>query len=116
MKLAVVGSRSFNDYAFLEEQLKSFSPKEIVTGGARGADTQAAIYAVRNKIKLTVFPANWSLYGRSAGFRRNAEIVQYCDELVAFWDGKSPGTKHTLDLAASAGKVAIIYLRTGAAT
>ena len=44
------------------------------------------------------------MYGRSAGFKRNALIVAESDEVVAFWDMKSKGTKSTIDLATKAGK------------
>ena len=48
-------------------------------------------------------PANWEKFGRSAGHRRNAEMAQYADGLVAFWDGLSPGTRSMIDLAKGRG-------------
>jgi len=72
---------------------------EIISGGARGADTLAEMYARHRALPVKVFPAEWDKYGKSAGFRRNADIVKNSDIIVAFWDGKSKGTKHTIDLA-----------------
>ena len=53
MKLAIVGSRTFNDYELLKDEvdklLKKYNITEIVTGGARGADTLAEQYAKDKK-------------------------------------------------------------------
>lgn len=49
--------------------------------------------------------ANWDLYGKSAGYRRNEDMAKYAKEdtnigvLIAFWDRVSKGTKHMIDLA-----------------
>ena len=45
--------------------------KEIVTGGARGADVLAEKYAKENGMALRLFPAEWDRYGRKAGYIRN---------------------------------------------
>lgn len=45
------------------------------------------------------FPANWSRWGKRAGFIRNKEMVDNADALICLWDGTSRGTKMTLDLA-----------------
>jgi glycerophosphoryl diester phosphodiesterase len=46
-----------------------------------------------------VFPAEWDKYGKSAGYRRNEQMAQYAEVLVAFWDYNSPGTRHMINLA-----------------
>jgi len=104
MKLAVVGSRDFDDYAYLTEMLKFHPCTEIISGGARGADKLAKQYAAENGIKYKEFPADWNAHPKAAGFIRNTKIANACDELVAFWDNISPGTKHTLMLVEKAGK------------
>lgn len=50
-------------------------------------------------------PADWDAYGKSAGYRRNAEMVSLgADLCIAFVvPGKSKGTQHTIDLARKAG-------------
>jgi len=109
IKLAVVGSRSFNDYEFLKKILQFHPCKKIISGGARGADTLADRYATENNITMQEFLPNWNVYGKSAGFLRNKQIVESCDELVAFFDGESPGTKYSITLAKDAGKPVYIY-------
>lgn len=51
-------------------------------------------------------PANWSRYGRSAGYIRNQEMADYVGPsgmLVAVWDGQSRGTQHMIDIARRTG-------------
>ncbi len=36
-------------------------------------------------------------YGRSAPLKRNLLIIDYADYVLAFWDGKSYGTKYVID-------------------
>lgn len=106
MKLAIVGTRNFQDYDLLVRIVaKVKSPiDEIVSGGARGADTLAERYAREHNIPMKVFPAKWDRYGKKAGYTRNKEIVDYCDGLIAFWDGYSKGTKHSIDLCVETKK------------
>jgi predicted Rossmann fold nucleotide-binding protein DprA/Smf involved in DNA uptake len=109
MKLAIVGSRSFSDYEFLKKMIDYHPCTCIISGGAKGADTLAKRYAVEHGILIQEFLPNWDLHGKSAGFIRNKQIVEASEELVAFWDKKSPGTKHSIDLAEQAGKPVYIY-------
>ena len=95
MKVAVIGSRGLR-----VDNLEKYLPKEtteIVSGGARGIDTCAREYAVRNNIKLTEFLPEYEKYGRSALLKRNLLIIDYADYVLAFWDGKSYGTKYVID-------------------
>ena len=112
MKVAIVGSRSFDNYYHLASELdkRKHEITEIVSGGARGADALAKKYAELNGITYTEFPANWEKYGRSAGFRRNRDIVIYSDKTIAFWDGISKGTAHTITLTENLGKKVEIIL------
>ncbi len=95
MKIAVVGSRGLkvND---LGRYLPS-GVTEIVSGGARGIDTCAREYAEKNRIKLTEFLPQYEKYGRSAPLKRNLQIIDYADLVLAFWDGKSKGTKYVIE-------------------
>lgn len=95
MKVAVIGSRGL-----AVNNLEKYLPKEtteIVSGGARGIDACAREYAVRNNIKLTEFLPEYEKYGRSAPIKRNLLIIDYADYVLAFWDGKSHGTKYVID-------------------
>ena len=102
MKLAIVGSRTFNDYNLLVEFIeKNYDIDEIthiVSGGARGADSLGERFAEEFDKEKIIFPAEWKKYGKSAGFKRNVDIIENCDECVCFWDGESHGTKHDIEL------------------
>lgn len=105
---AVVGSRTYNNYGMMEAVLDKLDISYIVSGGAVGADTVAKLYAHQNYIRIVEFKPDWGQFGKRAGYIRNIKIVQEADEIVAFWDGESPGTKHTIELAKKAGKPVII--------
>ena len=107
MKLAIIGSR--NLYIDVEKYIPA-RVSEIVTGGARGIDACAAEYARKRGIKLTEFLPEYSQYGDGAPIKRNERIVEYADEAIAFWDGKSVGTKYMIGLFRSLGKRVIVIV------
>jgi hypothetical protein len=104
-KLIVAGSRSFCDYELLNYKLtfllknKTRNDVEIVSGGAKGADSLGEKFAKEKGYNVRVFRADWKKYGRKAGLIRNVEMGKYADALVAFWDGISTGTAHMIDFA-----------------
>ena len=105
MRLAIVGSR---EYAH-PDKVRGFvsnlaADTVVVSGGARGVDTWAAEAAKARGLEVQIFPAMWGAYGKRAGFMRNKQIVEAADGVVAFWDGQSKGTQHTISLAKEAGK------------
>lgn len=104
----IVGSRNFDNYELLKQKcdylLQNYKDIEIVSDGARGADTLAERYAKENNYELRVFKADWDNYGKSAGYIRNDEMHKYISlfeerGVIAFWDGKSKGTSHNFSLA-----------------
>ncbi|MCI9449701.1 MAG: hypothetical protein HFE30_05555 [Clostridiales bacterium] len=102
MKIAIIGSRNltvtdFSDYIPHEAC-------EIVSGGARAIDSCARIYAETYGMKLTEFLPEYNKFGRSAPLKRNLQIIDYADEVIAFWDGKSRGTKYVIDTCKKSGK------------
>ena len=103
MKVIIAGSRNFNNYKKLCEycdiMLSNTNNVEIVSGTAAGADRLGMKYAIDRLLVLKEFPADWDTFGKSAGYKRNEQMAQYADALIAFWDGKSKGTKHMIDLA-----------------
>jgi hypothetical protein len=103
MKIIVAGGRDFNDYELLKENLNEIvgdnSNIEIVSGMARGTDLLGIKYANELGYPVKEFPAQWDKYGKSAGYRRNEEMAKYSDTCVCFWDRKSKGTKHMIDLS-----------------
>ena len=102
MKLAIVGSRKIND--FLIDKYVPQGVTEIVSGGAVGIDTLAREYAIKNNIKFVEFMPEYNLFGRAAPIKRNVKIAEYADEVLAFWDGSSKGTMHTISLFQKLGK------------
>lgn len=115
--IAVVGSRHFDAtyYSILAFCIK-FRMQDIhkhigiVSGGAKGADTLAEMFANANLLPLTVFKPDWDKYGRSAGFRRNQDIVDASDEIIALWDGESRGTLDTMSKALQQNKTVFVLL------
>lgn len=95
MKIAVIGSRGLT-VKDLGEYLPS-DTTEIISGGARGIDTCARDYAISHGLKLTEFLPEYDKYGRSAPLKRNITIIEAADLVLAFWDGKSRGTKFVID-------------------
>lgn len=108
MRIIVAGGRDFDDYELLSEELdclvdKLSSNPIVVSGMAKGADSLAVRWADDNEYPLRSFPAEWDKYGKSAGYRRNVDMANYSEMLLAFWDGKSKGTKHMIDIALEKG-------------
>ena len=110
MKVAVIGSRNLTI-----SNLGSYLPKEtteLISGGARGIDRCARQHAHSNNLKFTEFLPEYAKYGRSAPLRRNEQIADRADLILAFWDGTSRGTKYTVDYARKAGKQVVSVLLT----
>ena len=78
---------------------------------AKGPDRIGKLWADDYGYPVKTYPADWDNFGKSAGYRRNEEMVKNADALIAFWDGKSPGTKHMIDLALKKPLDIIIILR-----
>lgn len=95
MIVAIIGSRGLH-VTDLEKYLPS-EVTEIVSGGARGIDRCAREYALSHGIKLTEFLPEYKKYGRAAPLKRNIEIIEHADLVLAFWDGSSHGTKFVID-------------------
>ena len=107
IKVIIAGTRDFNDYAFLKKNvdyfLQGINPNneeiEIVSDNTICADKLGERYAKEHNLPVKLFPANWDKYGKRAGYLRNQEMANYADMLIAFWDEKSKGTKHMIDIA-----------------
>lgn len=115
MKLAVVGTRTFNDYKKLEQKIAELAVfhdiERIVTGDAPGADALALRWAKKNGYPFTKYVADWNQFGKAAGPMRNQIIVNNADMLLAFWDGVSTGTADSIKKAKKKGiKVEIMRI------
>ncbi len=102
MKIGVIGSRSLR-----VDNIGDYLPKnctEIISGGARGVDSCAAEHSKNNKIILTELLPDYKRYGRAAPLVRNKKVVESSDMIIAFWDGRSKGTKYVIDYAKKINK------------
>ena len=114
MKVIIAGSRSLNNETtyLIDKAVPSQINQEItevVSGNAQGIDQLGALWAKINKIPVTLFLAEWDVYGKRAGFLRNEQMAEYGDVLLAIWDGKSKGTKHMIDIMVKKGKPVYVY-------
>lgn len=118
-KVAIVGSRGWVDKDAVIDYIWRLEPDSlVVSGGAKGVDSFAEEgvrirWMHRHDVRLLELLPEWDKYGKSAGFRRNAEIVAEADRVVAFWDGASKGTASTIRLARKAGKPVEVYYADG---
>lgn len=111
--LAIVGSRGFSNYDMLKQKINGYICSEyniskIISGGANGADKLGERFADEFGIEKQILYADWKQFGKKAGYLRNVDIVNACDIIIAFWDGISKGTKHSIDLAKANNKKLII--------
>jgi len=105
MRVIICGSRDWDDYTKIREYVETL-PKDtiIIEGGARGADKLARNAAIQCGLKYETYNANWDRYGRSAGPKRNQEMLDSGAALVVgFRKNMSRGTTDMLDRAAKAG-------------
>jgi len=115
MKVIIAGSRdgfvARNTYEAIEESPFFGKITEVVSGTAKGVDQHGEMYSRTRELSLKQFPADWDTFGKSAGFRRNVEMADYADALVAVWDGQSRGTKHMIDQMELRNKPVYVYIR-----
>jgi len=105
-RVIIAGSRQFNNYGLLSAKCDGILSQKrmthkivIISGTARGADTLGEQYARERGYNLRQFPADWDQFGKSAGYRRNCQMAENADALIAFWDGQSAGTRHMIEIA-----------------
>lgn len=115
IKIIIAGSRSFTNYLKLCKEINAYISHlqqltglklniTIISGTAKGADTLGEVYARRHGYICRRMPAQWNIYGKSAGIIRNGQMARFANSdahgvLFAFWDGKSPGTLNMIDEA-----------------
>ena len=109
MRVAVIGSRKFPDLDLVSAFVKDLPPGTmVVSGGAPGVDAAAEFAARLAHLPTLTFRADWDRFGKSAGMRRNADIIANADKVAAFWDGESKGTLNAINLAKSNRKPLVI--------
>jgi len=65
---------------------------EVVSGHSGNVDLMGEKWAEAVRLPVTIFKASWKEFGSSAGPRRNRQMADYAEALIAIWDGKSRGT------------------------
>lgn len=108
MIVAISGSRG------LTVDMTEYIPAEttkLITGGAKGIDACAEAFAREHDIELEIIRPDYKkYYPKAAPLMRNKTIVEKADVLVAIWDGKSRGTKYTIDYAEKLGKPVYVHI------
>ena len=115
MIVAVVGSREFRNRELFNRELAArLQPSDIIiSGGARGPDSWAEEYAKQHGHEFHLYEADWNQEGKSAGFKRNRRMAIACDKVLAFWDNRSKGTRHTIEIAHQLGREIIVVFPSG---
>lgn len=104
MKVIIAGTRRVGSrYSEIEGTViaqgvkdSGFDVTQVVSGTAQGIDRMGESWAKLNEIPIRRFPADWIKYPRAGGYIRNAEMADYADALIVFWDGFSKGSKHMI--------------------
>lgn len=109
MRILITGSRTWTD----EERIRSvlggfgFNPAAttLVSGGCpKGADMMCENTALDLGWHVELHHADWTRFGKRAGYIRNAEMVNLgADMCLAFIKDNSPGASMTAQLASDAG-------------
>ena len=128
MRVIIAGGRKFVDYGYLrtsclgvfrilkkEGYNTSKEQVTIISGEARGADTLGEQFQEEFDLILKKFKADWNTFKKRAGSIRNGEMGTYAKKskelgvLIAFWDGKSRGTKNMIDIANEKGLRVFVF-------
>ena len=106
IRLIIAGGRDFNDFDLMIDSLGTFLPDVDLTqlvllcGEARGADIMGKNIMLQfPDVTIESYPADWNTYPRAAGMIRNTQMAENATHLLAFWDGKSSGTRHMITTA-----------------
>ena len=111
MRTIIAGSREGFDYADVLCAVHEcgWSVTTVISGNARGVDSLGERFANHRQIPCEIYPANWNLHGKSAGYKRNELMATKAEALIALWDGESRGTKHMINIAKRQGLRIYIY-------
>lgn len=115
MKVIIAGSRDIREPIKVHDAIAAAVIKipiitEVVCGEAEGVDKIGKAWAKAANIPIKSFPADWKTWGKVAGFKRNRDMADYADALIAVWDGKSKGTHDMIELMAEMNKPIYVYV------
>lgn len=105
----ICGSRSIKDLN-ISRYVRPQSCGAIVHSGSIGVDAIADSWAKANNIETIIYKPNYKVYGKRAPLVRDEEMVDFADVVIAFYDGKSRGTKYVINYSKKIGKKCIIHL------
>src|SRR5687768_14326495 len=111
MKTIIAGSRekvTLEDVAWAVENC-GWQITEVISGTARGVDQMGEEIANALGLPIIKYPANWDLYGKRAGYKRNTEMADSAEALIAVWDGQSRGTFHMIRTASQKGLKVFVH-------
>ena len=116
MRIIIAGSRDFDNFSYLQDIVFQFAEDlgidpddiEIVCGEARGADLLGRKSGERYGLQIHSYPADWDKHGKSAGYRRNVQMAENADALIAFHMNKSKGTQHMINIAKEKGLIVLV--------
>ena len=117
--IMVCGCRTYRDKVFVWGRMQEIIEPDtdiVISGGASGVDSIAADWCRLGKpsVRFQEYPADWNTHGKAAGPIRNQQMVDACDYAIVIWDGKSRGTKDSINRLLKAGKPFSIFVRTDA--
>ena len=107
MKLIIAGTRTLRiapDLIIKELRDAGWAPTVVISGCAKGPDSDGEFWAWHLGIPIERHPADWKKHGRKAGPIRNRQMAELCDAALVFWDGQSRGTRNLLDELKRLGK------------
>ena len=110
MRVIIAGSRELTPNIDLIVKKSTFKITQLICGMARGVDIAGYNWAKQHNIPILEFPADWTTYGKRAGYLRNKVMAQNADALIAIWDGYSKGTQHMINLAKQYDLKIYVYL------
>jgi YspA, cpYpsA-related SLOG family len=111
MKVVICGSRNWIEEQPIRDIIVALSVgSTVIHGGASGADSITEKVAKESNIETEIFNADWDVYGKFAGPKRNIEMLeQNLDHVYAFPLDESRGTWHTIREAEKRGIPVTIY-------
>lgn len=109
MKTIIAGSRGITQPILVQYAAEQcgWEITEVISGGARGVDRLGEEWAAKRGIPIKRFIPDWT--DKGAGLRRNVEMAEYADALIAIWDGESRGTAHMIAAAEARGLRVFVF-------
>ena len=107
-RILVCGDRNWRNVELVFKVLNEYWPSVVIMGGARGADAIAGRWALEHEMKLEVFPAEWSIYGRGAGPVRNQRMLdEGRPDMVLAFHNDLKNSKGTRDMVNRSHRVGL---------